>query len=87
MELLGLTVKGLTWLPFVIGGVLGTAFVFLMFEAALIFLSSATGAGLIVENVRISPLLSLLLFIGLLIFGVLIQFSQIRIENKSTLLK
>lgn len=65
----------LTWVPFVIGGIIGLVLVVTLFEWALIILSSLTGASLIVESSSLTPSIAGLLFVVLLIVGIGIQVS------------
>jgi len=66
------------WLPFVIGGIIGLVLMILLFDWALIVLSSLTGAGLIVEALQLRPAIEGLLFILLVIVGVVIQAGLLR---------
>ena len=70
------------WLPYVIGGIIGAILLFLIFDWALIFLSSLIGAGLIVQMTKFSPLVGNLLFIALVIFGAIFQLSLLHTEPK-----
>jgi len=63
----------MTWITFVIGGVIGAIFVLAIFDWALIILSTLFGGGLIVETLDQGPLLSVILFLVLVIIGVIIQ--------------
>jgi hypothetical protein len=70
---LGMGSGGAAWLPFLIGGVIGAALVALLFDWALIFLSSLGGAELIVQNVNARPSILLLLLVVLLVLGIVVQ--------------
>jgi hypothetical protein len=59
--------------PMVIGGIIGAILLSLVFDWALIFLSSATGAALIVQPLHLEPLLGLVAFVVLLILGISVQ--------------
>jgi hypothetical protein len=63
----------LTWISFVIGGILGAILMFVLFDWALIILSSLTGASLIVQNIQMPSQLEVLAFLALLAAGILIQ--------------
>lgn len=65
--------QSLDWLPYVVGGVIGAALVLLVFDWALIVLSSLAGASLIVQSVQIRQLDPWLVFIILAAAGILIQ--------------
>jgi len=65
------------WLIFIIGGAIGAVLVLAIFDYALIFLSSSTGATLIVESLKqplsLSPSVVLFFFLVLLLVGVVVQ--------------
>jgi hypothetical protein len=61
------------WLPFLIGGILGTILIIFLFDWALIILSSLAGAGLITETSHVDHWVKTLLFIVLLIAGIVVQ--------------
>ena len=73
LELLGLGGTRLPWLPYVVGGILGAVALLLIFNWALIFLSSLLGAGLIVQAVELGSQAETVLFIALAIAGILFQ--------------
>lgn len=60
-------------IAFAIGAVVGAVFVYALFDWALIVLSAGIGATLIVEELTLEPLVELLVFGGLVLFGFLIQ--------------
>lgn len=71
-------VEALGWnivplIPFVIGGILGAILLSLIFDWALIFLTSITGAILISRAFQMESTLHVVLFIVLTIFGIFIQ--------------
>jgi len=80
MGMLGLETVELIWLPYLIGGIIGAILLFLIFDWALIFLSSLIGAAFIVEFTVFNPWLENLLFLALIIFGVIFQASLLRKE-------
>jgi len=69
----GLTTGGMYWVLFLIGGIIGLILVIVLFDWALIILSSLAGAGLITESAHVGHSGSLLLFIVLVIAGILVQ--------------
>ena len=73
LEWLGLNLGPFSWLPFVIGGILGGVLVAVLFDWALMILSSLTGAGLIAPILSSDPSISALIFIALWILGLIIQ--------------
>jgi hypothetical protein len=57
------------WLIFITGGIAGAILVLFLFELALIILSSAVGATMIVQIIDFHPLVTAVLFLVLLIVG------------------
>jgi hypothetical protein len=70
------------WLLFLIGGILGAIMVRVLFDWALILLSSLAGAGLIVNALDAKQWLGALLFLALFVIGMIIQAGTLR--KKST---
>jgi hypothetical protein len=70
---LGLHLGRFEWIPLVVGGIIGAIFVIAIFDWALIFLSSLTGAVLIVQPLELRPAVAPLVFLGLLIVGIVVQ--------------
>ena len=73
MDLFGLGGGQLSWLLYVIAGIIGVILVFMIFDWALIVLSSLTGAALIVQVAEFSSRVELVIFFVLMILGVLFQ--------------
>ena len=71
--LLGLQTGGIVWLPYLAGGVIGALFLFLIFDWALIIVSSFVGASMIVQAVDISPAVEIGLYFFLIVAGILVQ--------------
>ena len=82
MGMLRLEMVEFIWLPYLIGGIIGAIVLFLIFDWALILLSSLIGAGFIVEVAGFDLWLENLLFLVLVIFGVIFQASLLRKEPK-----
>lgn len=73
-ESLGLLANtSLSWIAYIIGGILGSLLTALLFEWALILLSALAGATLIVQSVQLTGIVQALLFLALLLIGVLVQ--------------
>lgn len=70
------------WGIFLIGGVLGGILVAVLFDWALIVLSSLTGATLIVQAIPLNQLLSGLAFLTLLAFGIAVQANWLPQEKR-----
>lgn len=70
---LNLNLGALSWLPWIIGGIIGAILLFVFFDWALIILSSASGAGMIVSALPLTSPLSIIVYIILLVLGILVQ--------------
>lgn len=73
----------LSVLPFVVGGVLGAILVLVLFDWALIFLSSLTGAAMIVQSIDVGRALAVLLLLLFLVVGVSVQANLLRRDRAS----
>jgi len=73
INLLGMRLDQLAWLPYLIGGVIGMLMLFFIFDWALIFISSLAGASMITQSLSLGPGLELGLFLILVICGLVIQ--------------
>ena len=82
VEALGVQLGGPKWLAFVIGGVVGLVLVGVLFEWALIALSSLTGATSITQAVDVPTAYSVLLFLVLLVAGFGIQVAMMYRERR-----
>jgi hypothetical protein len=85
VELFNINVGGFSWLVYVVGGVIGIILVSLLFNWALITLSSLGGAALIVREGVDAGLLQAglvsVVFIVLVILGLVIQGTALRREK------
>ena len=80
--MLGIDLTGaLTWIVYVIGGILGLIFVSILFDWALITLSSLAGASLVIQAFIPQGTAGGILFFILFILGVIIQGSVLRYER------
>lgn len=71
---LGTQVQGWEWLIVLMGGVIGIFLMFIIFDWALIILSSLAGAALVVEGFNLTGLVALFLGVLLVIVGMVFQF-------------
>jgi hypothetical protein len=69
------------WLVFVLGGILFAVLIGVLFEWALIVLSSVTGATLITQAIRVQPAVQAFLFAVLVGVGVVVQAILYRSER------
>lgn len=76
--LFGLDKGILTWIIFIIGGIIGAALVAFLFDWALIGISSLAGASLILNAVYFRPAINAVIFFILVIVGAAIQGSALR---------
>jgi hypothetical protein len=81
LDILGVELARPAWLPLIIGGIVGAMLVVLLFDWALIVLSSLVGASLISQAIPLEPLLGVVLFIGSLCVGIVTQTGMIRAEK------
>jgi hypothetical protein len=63
---------------FVIGGIIGAVLLLVLFDWALIVVSSLVGAHLIQSSIVLPPSGSTIVFIGLAVLGVLVQATSLR---------
>ena len=73
LEIIGLNAEKYFMIPFIIGGIIGAMLLFLIFDWALIIVSSFTGAMLIVQSLKFDKQLEFWLIIALFALGVLFQ--------------
>ena len=76
--LFGLDKSAVTWIAFIIGGVIGLVHISFLFDWALIIISSLVGASMVVSGFNFGMATGSLIFLILLIAGVLIQGSELR---------
>jgi hypothetical protein len=74
----GFSVVMPSWLVFLIGGILGAILVLVLFDWALILLSSLTGTSLILTSVHVSQWVNIALWAGLCLVGIWLQASSLR---------
>lgn len=72
----------MVWLSVIIGGIVGAVILFLIFDGALIFLSSLTGATLIVQSTAFNPWIALAIFLALCSVGITFQSRLAAYEKK-----
>ncbi len=77
LEIFGLSFGQLDWVGYLVAGVFGAVLVSVLFDWALIVLSSLAGSALIVQVFDLQPLITALLLLGLLVLGVSIQAAQL----------
>jgi len=77
----GLQGVGLTWITYIVGGIIGVLLVSYLFDWAIITLSSLAGASLVVQAFLPERSTGGPIFFILLIAGVLIQGSILRAEK------
>ena len=70
-------------IPGLIGGILGAILLLVLFDWALIFFSSVTGASLIVHSVRMDSHFVVPAFVVLVVVGVIVQARFIRLGAKA----
>jgi len=73
LRYLNLESDTLVWLSYIVGGIIGAILLFMVFEWALIIVSSFAGAMVIIQTVNLTPRITPWLLFALFIFGILIQ--------------
>lgn len=81
--MLGLDFGGFGWIIYVIGGILGVILVSLLFDWALITLSSLAGASLVVQGLFPQSGIGGLIFFIIFVIGLVIQGSVLRYERQT----
>jgi hypothetical protein len=80
--IIGVDAGPLVWIIYVIGGIIGLILVSLLFDWALITLSSLAGASLILQALIPENAAGGLIFIILFVIGIVIQGSVLRYERQ-----
>jgi hypothetical protein len=70
------------WIPFIIGGIIGCALMLLLFDWALILLSSGLGAYLFVDELHLGNMMALAVMLVLFLIGVVIQSRGLKKKKK-----
>jgi hypothetical protein len=73
INMLGMRLNQIEWLPYLIGGVIGMLMLFFIFDWALILISALAGASMITQALSLSAGLELGLYLALVICGLVIQ--------------
>ena len=73
LKSLGVITSQDSWIPFLIGGFIGALLLVVLFNWALIVLSSLAGANFVLQGIRVTALPSVGLFILLVVVGIVIQ--------------
>jgi hypothetical protein len=86
LRILNLQMAGLSWLLVLVGAIIGLGFALAVFEWALILLSSLSGAVIVAQALSAQPFnlnrpVTLLIFVGALILGIVIQARAMRGET------
>ncbi len=81
LTFLGVGLRGWAWLPFMIGGVIGMVLVLLIFDWALIILSSLGGASLLTQAFSPPRPTMLLVYFILAVLGIIIQSRMMSAEE------
>lgn len=81
LEYIGMQTSPLSWVLAFVGGAVGVVLILMLFEWALILLSSLTGAWMITQALNLTRTVTGLAFLVLLVIGVAIQASLMRQRN------
>lgn len=66
------------WITFLIGGIIGALLLLVLFDWALIALSSVVGAYLVLSAIALPPSGTSILFVALVAIGVIVQVASMR---------
>jgi hypothetical protein len=80
--LIGLDQGVIVWVIYLIGGIGGAIIIGMFFDWTVIILSSLGGAALIVNAFSMDGLARIVTLIGLVVFGIVIQASQMQKDKK-----
>jgi hypothetical protein len=83
LDILSFEIGQLSWIAFIVGAIIGGILVSVLFDWALIFLSSLTGAAVIAQATDLRPTFMALLFIGLFTVGVVVQAGLLQQDRLS----
>jgi hypothetical protein len=67
-----------SWAAFIIGGIIGLAVIAILFDWALITISSLAGASMVISGFHLAKTTAGVVFLALFFMGVLIQGSELR---------
>jgi len=80
---LGLISQELFWISYIGGGIVGAVLLFLLFDWALIILSSAAGSVIITDSFTLEPMLETVITIILALLGILVQAKLLLRERRN----
>jgi hypothetical protein len=83
LQALAIDTTSYGWIPFVIGGVIGAALIAILFNWALVILSSLAGAVLVTESLATSLQIQGLIFLALLLIGIVVQTMTMPRETRA----
>lgn len=78
MTLLNFNNPPAPWPLFLVGGIVGAILLLVLFDRALIALSSFVGAYLVIQSLGVDPSLTVLLYAALVVLGVAVQSRSLR---------
>jgi len=78
----GLVSQEIFWIAYVGGGIIGALLLFLLFDWALIVLSSLAGAAIITDTITLNPVMETAIAIVLALLGIFVQ-ARFLLKEKS----
>ena len=76
--------KGImTWVIFIVGGIIGAVLIAFIFDWALIIISSLAGSSMVVNAFHFAKSISVVMFIVLVFIGIVVQASTLRAERRT----
>jgi hypothetical protein len=79
----GLISQEMFWITYIGGGIVGAVILFLLFDWALILLSSVAGGFIVTKSFILAPTLETVIAVGLALLGIFIQAKILLKEKKS----
>jgi hypothetical protein len=83
LDTLGVVMQDTRWLFFVAGGIVGAVLVLVLFEFALIILSSIVGSSMVSQTFDLTGWLLTAAFLLLVLVGITIQWATMRRESRT----
>jgi hypothetical protein len=84
LNMLGWEAGRLGWVAFIVGGIIGVVLITVLFDWALIIISSLTGSGLIVDAIQLGSRIEVVVFVVLLLLGIAIQGGWMRRRRRKS---
>jgi len=81
-SLFGLDKGFIAWITFIVGGIIGAVLIAILFDWALIIISSLAGSSMVINAFHFGRSMAALIFIILLFIGIAVQASVLSAEKR-----